>query len=93
MKNIHNLVSDAFVAADLHEEDYVTVIRRDSTRRLYISITSRSDPNIRIMMDILHDLDGYIRTVRLVENTLLVQSNASYIAFVNTIYDEEFVYM
>lgn len=90
MKNIHNLVSDAFVAALLDESEFETRILRETPRFCIITIKKNQTGEI-LQVNVVHEPDGYIQNVRSYFNTLFPNHGYSYSSFLNTIYNEEFV--
>lgn len=92
MKQIHNILSDAFVIAALIESEYDIKITNELTRRVYISIYKR-DTNQCLEFNVLHDPDGYIRSINVSQNTLLQTNEYPYSAFINAIYNEEYMYV
>ena len=87
---MHNLLSDAFVAANLNEMEYKITLTQHSSRRIYILIC-KNGSNEMMMVHLSHDSDGYLRSVRAIENTLLPEEACN--SFLNCIYDEEFIYL
>jgi len=90
MKNIHNLVSDAYVAALLDESEFETRIVRETPNLCVVTLKKNQTEDV-LRVDIVHDPDGYIRTVRSSFNTLFPNNGFSYSSFLNTIYNEEFL--
>jgi hypothetical protein len=88
MKNIHNILSDAFVAIRKDEADYRIEI--DRSVEYCIRITIPNDSNDFFQCDVYYEQDGYIQSVKRIENTLLVTANL-YTTFVNTIYNAEYM--
>ena len=88
-KNIHNLLSDAFVAASLQESDFdIRVVQE--TSRLCVVTVKRKGTDEMLRIDISHASDGFIRRVESSANTLIVGVDA-YTAFLDTIYNHEFM--
>lgn len=92
MKNIYNVLSDAFDAANLKEQDYATSVVRLSSRRIQITIVDNS-VNQYCIVTIMLDNDGFVRSVNAGENTLLPRDGPAYVAFLDRIYEEEYIYM
>lgn len=90
MKNIHNLVSDAFVAALLDESEFETRIMRETANLCVVTIKKRQTEEV-LRVDVVYEPDGYIQNVRSSFNTLFPNRGYSYSSFLNTIYNEEFV--
>ena len=90
MKNIYNLVSDAFVAALLDESGFETRIVRETPNLCVVTIKKNQTGEV-LRVDVVHEPDGYIQNVRSSFNTLFPDHGFSYSTFLNTIYNEEFV--
>jgi len=90
MKNIHNLLSDAFVAALLEEANYIIHIAHETSALCIITITDKQTEKV-LRVRIVYESDGYIQNVNSDLNTMLATNHYSYSRFLNTIYNAEFV--
>lgn len=89
MKNIYNILSDAFVAIRKDEADYRIEIDRSIEHSIRITITKK-DSNDFFQCDVYFESDGYIQSVKRIENMLFLTGNM-YTTFVNTIYNAEYL--
>ena len=90
MKNIHNLLSDAFEAALLEEANYrIHIVHETSSLCIVTIIEKQTEKVLRIR--IVHESDGYIQNVCSDLNTMLSTNHYSYSMLLNTIYNAEFV--
>ena len=92
MKNLHNVLSDAFEAANLLEQEYNVTVNSLTSRRIYVHI-SKIGTNLAININLSLDSDGFLRSVHASENTLLPVTERAYSAFLDAIYSEEFIYV
>ena len=90
MKNIHNLLSDAFVAALLDETKYRIQVAHETSALCIVTITEKQTEKV-LRIHIRYESDGYIRNVNSDYNTMLTDNHYSYSTLLNTIYNAEFV--
>ena len=92
MKNLYNVLSDAFVAANLLEQEYHVSVNSLTSRRIYVNIM-KIGTNLAVNINLSLDSDGFLRSVHASENTLFPVTEGTYSAFLDAIYSEEFIYL
>lgn len=92
MKNIHNILSDAFVDAAMDESHFSIELVRENVRTLQISL-KRKDSNEILRIDISHEQDGYIANVSIVDNSLTEYTRRDCVRFINSLYNQEQFYV
>lgn len=91
MKNIHNIVSDAFVAAHMDESKYTVDIQSITEEESRIFLVHKTTEE-RFFVLIRHSSNGRIASVLSFENTLFPNHGFSYTTFLDTIYDADYMY-
>ena len=92
MKNIHNILSDAFVDAAMDESHFSIELVRENVRTLQI-VLKKKDSSERLRMDLTHEQDGYINNVAIVDNTLTEYTRRDCVRFINSLYNQEQFYV
>jgi hypothetical protein len=91
MKQIRNLVSDAFVAARMDEGTYTVDIQSITQEESRVLLQHR-ETNERLGILILHNTGGFITSVSSFENTLFPSHGLAYTTILDTIYDAVYLY-
>jgi hypothetical protein len=92
MKNIYNILSDAFVEANMEESQFHTNLVHIHPRRpLEIQCTRKgTEKLLRIQ---IRQYDGYILNVDILENTLTEYTQGDCMAFIHSIHNQEQFYI
>jgi len=99
MKNIHNILSDAFVDAAMDETQFRKELVRVDMRTLQICLNKKSsvsdtnsDLEEILRIEITHEQNGYILNVAILDNTLTTYTRRDCVRFINSVFNQEHFY-